>query len=442
MRLQDHPTVLQARPQPPPPDVLDGAWLTQLARDAGADDVAFIDLDHPDLAGELPYIREAMPDAVALICLVVRMARAPVRSPARSVANGEFHRRSDAVEQVADAVVQALEAVGVPALHPSVGFPMEMHNFPRRTWVVAHKTAAQAAGLGKIGLHRNLIHPRFGSFILLGTVIVARPIDAPPRTLDYNPCLNCRLCVAACPVGAIHGDGRFDTAACLTHNYREFMGGFSDWVGTVTESTDRWDYRARVGQAETASWWQSLTTGPHYKAAYCIAACPAGEEVIQPFLTDRKRHVAEVVEPLRARAETLYVLPGSDAEAHAAARFPHKERRVVDGGLYAETIDGFVHGAPLLFQPGKARGHDTCVAFRFTGAEPRDVSFRVADGALTITPGLADDAAVTVTIDGALWLDVVRGRRDPRWLVATLRMRLRGDRHALTHFQACFPRPL
>ena len=39
MRLQDHPTVLQARPQPPPPDVLDGAWLTQLARDAGADDV-------------------------------------------------------------------------------------------------------------------------------------------------------------------------------------------------------------------------------------------------------------------------------------------------------------------------------------------------------------------------------------------------------------------
>jgi formate hydrogenlyase subunit 6/NADH:ubiquinone oxidoreductase subunit I len=39
-----------------------------------------------------------------------------------------------------------------------------------------------------------------------------------------------RLCVAACPVGAIKKDGEFDFVARSVHNYREFMGGFTDWA--------------------------------------------------------------------------------------------------------------------------------------------------------------------------------------------------------------------
>ncbi|WP_425295806.1 hypothetical protein [Nocardia abscessus] len=37
---------------------------------------------------------------------------------------------------------------------------------------MAHKTVAVAAGLGVMGLHRNVIHPKFGSFVLLATVLV------------------------------------------------------------------------------------------------------------------------------------------------------------------------------------------------------------------------------------------------------------------------------
>ena len=43
------------------------------------------------------------------------------------------------------------------------------------------------------------------------------------QPIDYNPCLECKLCVAACPVGAISPDGDFQFSNCLTHNYREFM---------------------------------------------------------------------------------------------------------------------------------------------------------------------------------------------------------------------------
>lgn len=74
-------------------------------------------------------------------------------------------------------------------------------------WVVAHKPIAVAAGLGRMGIHRNVIHPRFGNFILLGTIPVGAEISAYSQELDYNPCLECKLCVAACPVGAIGADG-------------------------------------------------------------------------------------------------------------------------------------------------------------------------------------------------------------------------------------------
>ena len=69
-------------------------------------------------------------------------------------------------------VVQRLEAKGIRAVSPAMGFPMEMYQFPSAIWIVSHKTVAVAAGLGHMGVHRNLIHPKFGNFILLGTVLI------------------------------------------------------------------------------------------------------------------------------------------------------------------------------------------------------------------------------------------------------------------------------
>ena len=48
-----------------------------------------------------------------------------------------------------------------------MGFPMEMDQFPGKVWVVSHKPVAVAAGLGMMGIHRNVIHEKFGNFILL-----------------------------------------------------------------------------------------------------------------------------------------------------------------------------------------------------------------------------------------------------------------------------------
>lgn len=202
--IASHPTVirlsqrLSSEPLAGPGNPLDAAWLRQLALDAGADDVGFVAINRPELDEQRAEILQVFPQTRVLLSFVCRMNRTPIRSTARSIANLEFHRVGDDVDEVSHRIVAVLERHGVAALNPSVGFPMEAARFPGKTWVVSHKPVAVAAGLGQIGIHRNVIHPVFGNFILLGTVLVGAPIGETSRPIDYNPCLECKLCVAAC----------------------------------------------------------------------------------------------------------------------------------------------------------------------------------------------------------------------------------------------------
>ena len=275
----------------------------------------------------------ALPGTQSYISLVVKMNRDNVRSTARSVANQEFHRSGEIMNEAAHRITRALQDAGYRAINPSMSFPMEMDRYPGRIWVVAHKPVAVASGLGVMGIHRNVIHPKFGNFILLGTVLVDAPVSSYGEPLDYSPCLECKLCVAACPVGAIKKNGDFDFVACSVHNYREFMGGFTDWAQTIADSEDAADFRSRVSDSDNASMWQSLSFKANYKAAYCRAVCPAGEDVIEPYLDDRKGFMDLVLKPLQEKKETLYVLPNSEAKAHAERRYPHKQVKVVDSGI-------------------------------------------------------------------------------------------------------------
>jgi Fe-S-cluster-containing hydrogenase component 2 len=335
-RLAEHPSVravlADRADNPRPTGPVDAAWLREVCLAAGADDAAAVSVDHPDLTGEREHVRSALPGTRTLVSLVVRMNRDDVRSPARSVANQEFHRAGEIINDAARTIVQRLQDEGHRALNPSATFPMEMDRFPGQIWVVAHKTVAVAAGMGAMGIHRNVIHPRFGNFVLLATVLLDAEVSGHGSELDYNPCLECKLCVAACPVGAIGKAGEFDFRACSAHNYREFMGGFTDWVETIADSTDREDFQSRVTASENASMWQSLSFKPNYKAAYCMAVCPAGEDVLGPYLDDRKQFMATVLRPLQDKVETIYVTPGSPAGDYTRRRFPHKPVREVGDG--------------------------------------------------------------------------------------------------------------
>lgn len=423
-----------------PPTVLDASWLRALCLEAGAADVGFVELERPALADQRADVETALPGTRALISYCVRMNREPIRSPARSTANLEFHAAGHDVDAVGREIVRALEAAGVRALNPSMGFPMEMERFPGKIWVVGHKPVAVAAGLGMQGIHRNVIHPRFGNFVLLGTILVDRAVSAYGQPLGWNPCMECKLCVAACPVGAIGADGHFDFSACYTHNYREFMSGFTDWVEQVADAGSAPDLRRRVSDTEQASMWQSLSFGANYKAAYCLSVCPAGEEVQGPFDADRAAFVADVVRPLQRKAEPVYVVPDSDAAAHVRKRFPHKTPREVHSGLRPRDVDGFLRGLPLLFQRGQAGELDAVYHFAFTGAEQRVATVTIRGGRLDVRADVHDgDPDLVVTADTATWLGFLARERSVVWALLTRRIRLRGPLALLQAFGACFP---
>jgi ferredoxin len=367
------------------------------------------------------------------------MNRGPIRSPARSVANLEFHHTGDHTNDVARRIVAALEAEGVRAVNPAMGFPMEMDRYPGKTWVVSHKPVAVAAGLGMMGIHRNVIHPRFGNFILLATVVTDIEFSEQSRPIDYNPCLECKLCVAACPVGAIAPDGHFDFSACFTHNYREFMGGFADWVGQIADSRDAMDYRRRVSDSETASMWQSLGFGPSYKAAYCMAVCPAGEDVIGPFLDDRKGFLRDVVNPLQEKPETLYVVPGSDAEAYATKRFPNKTTRRVGNGLRPTSVKSFLLRLPHLFQRHRSEGLSATYHFTFTGRERVTATVVIRDKAIRVEEGHVGKPDLHVTADSETWIGFLRKERSLVWALLRRTVRLKGSARLLLAFGRCFP---
>ncbi|MFQ5652119.1 MAG: SCP2 sterol-binding domain-containing protein [bacterium] len=418
---------------------VDPNWLKEICLQAGADDIGFVELDRPEIADQKEDILTALPSTRTLLSFVCRLNREPIRSPARSVANLEFHHTGDQVNAVAHRIVAELEHSGIRAVNPAMGFPMEMDRWPGKLWVVSHKPVAVAAGLGRMGIHRNVIHPRFGNFILLGTILMEAEVRQYSQPIDFDPCLECKLCVAACPVGAISPEGYFNFSACYTHNYREFMGGFTDWVETIVASKNAKDYRGEVRDSESVSMWQSLSFGANYKAAYCMSVCPAGEDVIGPYLDDKRTFLKEVVHPLQKKEETVYVIPNSDAEAHVKRRFKSKRTKQVGNGLRPQSIRGFLNGLPLVFQPEQSRGMDTTYHFLFTGEEQTEATIRIQNKTLSVMPGEVGKADIHITADSRTWLRFLAKETNIVWALLRRKIRVKGSIQLLKAFGRCFP---
>ncbi|MBF0565048.1 MAG: SCP2 sterol-binding domain-containing protein [Nitrospirae bacterium] len=406
--------------------------------DLGADDAGFVEIGREEIAGQREDILKFFPAAKTLIGFVCRMNRENLRSPARSMANLELANTGNRTDSVACSIVRRLERMGVRAVSPAMGFPMEADRWPGKMQVLSHKPIAVAAGLGKMGLHRNVIHPVFGSFVLLGTVVMDAEVDIYNRPLEYTPCLNCKLCSMACPTGAISPDGFYNPVNCLTHTYRDLIGGFTDWVENVVDSKNSYDYRRRVSDAETISMWQSLAVSSCYKSVYCMAVCPAGEDVIEPFIENRKKYIDDVVRPLQGREETVYVLRGSDAEDYVAKTFPHKKIKRVGNGIRPYSIEVFLGFLPVAFQRNKSDGLNATYHFTFYGDKVEEATIVIGNKAITVTHGHTGTRDVHVRADEKAWLRMLRKESPMVKEIIFRRIRVRGPIKLLRAFGNCF----
>jgi hypothetical protein len=132
------------------------------------------------------------------------------------------------------------------------------------------------------------------------------------------------------------------------------------------------------------------------------------------------------------------VVPGSDAEAHVAKRFPRKTARRVRG-LRATSIRGFLFGLGLTFQREASRGLSAAYHFTFTGREPAEATVFIRDRAITVQGGHVGEAQVRVTADSDAWLGFVAGQRSLVWALFRGTIRVRGPLRLLASFGRCFP---
>lgn len=77
------------------------------------------------------------------------------------------------------------------------------------------REGAARSGVGFYGKNTLLITQRHGSWVVLGTLVTAVELDPTPP-LDAD-CGACRLCIDACPTGALDEPGTLDATKCLSY---------------------------------------------------------------------------------------------------------------------------------------------------------------------------------------------------------------------------------
>jgi epoxyqueuosine reductase len=173
------------------------------------------------------------------------------------------------------------------------------------------REGAARSGVGFYGKNTLIITPRHGSWVVLGTLVTDVELESTPR-LDAD-CGSCRLCIDACPTGALDVPGTLDANRCLSY-----------WTQSASTMPDA--YRAELGAQV-------------YGCDICQDVCPWNRGV------EKRRAQAslpEGAEPHVSLSDWLEADPDELRRRYARLYVPRNDGRLLqrNAAIAAENVAG------------------------------------------------------------------------------------------------------
>jgi len=160
--------------------------------------------------------RRLLPGARAVICVAVHYDPGETTPPPPAVARIARYARGPDYHGGIHHLLRTL-AARLDGLAPG-----HRHRVCVDTAPLLERAHAAAAGIGWIGKHTCLVHPRAGSYFLLGEIVTTLPLPADGPMVDH--CGTCRRCLDACPTGALVAPHQLDARRCISYWTIEHRG--------------------------------------------------------------------------------------------------------------------------------------------------------------------------------------------------------------------------
>ncbi|MFN2515837.1 MAG: tRNA epoxyqueuosine(34) reductase QueG [Pyrinomonadaceae bacterium] len=107
------------------------------------------------------------------------------------------------------------------------------------------KAWAVRAGLGWIGKHTNLITPEYGSWVFIGELLLNIDLEFDDDQVEDH-CGSCKLCIDACPTGAIPEAYVVDSNKCISYSTIELRD--AELPEQIAQNLEGWIYGCDICQ--------------------------------------------------------------------------------------------------------------------------------------------------------------------------------------------------